>query len=473
MQTEMYKTTKFASQKIRKEFIANFVDELTDSNLSFFLGAGTSIGAGFPSWENLLENIAEKINIDIKKEINYYQIFQYCVNELGSSVVERKVSEKLSRLSHQSEGIESILKLPIDSFWTTNFDQVLERNIEDKYNVKPTIIYKDTDLKKVKKNLSTTNFKVFKLNGHLDDQESWVLTQNDLEEYSHSHQGMLTFFRRELVQNTFFFLGNSFSDTLILTALSEVKKYFGELNQYHYTILERDPKRQDFDYFVKDLELRYGIKTLVVESYDEVPLILNEINDKLRKKQIFFSGSYRNISREEQNFITSLSEQLTTKLLEKDFKICSGMGRRLGDLIAGSSLRWLVENNHLVNKRLILRPDKFYQHGSDGKPNDTTRAMREYAQHDCGVAVFLCGQETDTSKGSEGTYQEFEIAKENGLKIIPIGATGYEARKIWQEIKNNITNYGYLERYIDSLNDEKDPEELTKIILQIIESIQQ
>ncbi len=459
--------------KAKKSFIDNFINQLKLSNLSFFLGAGVSVGAGFPSWEELLRDIANDIGIDLKKETDYYRIFQYCVNELSLSIVEQRVYEQLSKLSYKSEGIESVLKLPIDSFWTTNFDQVLERNIEYKYGVKPIIIYRDTDLTKVKANLNRANFKVFKLNGHLDDKDSWVLTQSNLEKYTDEHSGMLTFFRRELVQNTFFFLGNSFTDTVILSALSEVKKYFGKLNQYHYTILKRDPERQDFDFFIKDLELRYGIKTLVIDCYSEIPIILNEIGDRLRKKQVYFSGSFRNISRKEQNFVTSLTEKLTTMLLKSDFKISSGMGRRLGDLIAGNSLRWLVENNHIVSKSLVLRPDKYYQYGGvNKKPNDTTRQMREYAQHDSGIAVFICGQETENSNGSKGTYQEFEIAKKNNLKIIPIGATGYEAKKIWKEVKNNITQYGYLERYIDELSCETNTDKLVSIIMQIIKDVQ-
>lgn len=184
-------------------------------------------------------------------------------------------------------------------------------------------------------------------------------------------------------------------------------------------------------------------------------------------------GSFRNISKEDYEFVSTLSENIVTRLLDSDFKIVSGMGRRLGDLIAGSSLRWLVEHNHIVNKSLILRPDKYYQFGADGKPNDVTRRMREYAQHDCGVAVFICGQEGDESNGSRGTYQEFELAKKSKLRVIPIGATGYEASKIWREVKNNITQYGYLEKYIDELGNQKNPDKLANIVLQIIKEIQE
>ena len=77
-----------------------------------------------------------------------------------------------------------------------------------------------------------------------------------------------------------------------------------------------------------------------------------------------------------------------------------------------------------------------------------------------------------TADGSEGTYQEFEIAKENNRKIIPIGATGYEAKKIWLEVKNNITQYGYLERYLEQLNNETNPQKLADIVIQIIKDVQ-
>ncbi len=95
--------------KVKKVFIDTFINQLKLSNLSFFLGAGVSVGAGFPSWEELLEDIANDIGIDLKKETDYYRIFQYCVNELSISTVEQRVYEKLSKLSYKSKGIESAL----------------------------------------------------------------------------------------------------------------------------------------------------------------------------------------------------------------------------------------------------------------------------------------------------------------------------------------------------------------------------
>ena len=36
-------------------------------------------------------------------------------------------------------------------------------------------------------------------------------------------------------------------------------------------------------------------------------------------------------------------------------------------------------------------------------------------------------------------WREFEIAKQNNLLLIPVGATGYVAKELWQEIIDNLS----------------------------------
>ena len=51
--------------------------------------------------------------------------------------------------------------------------------------------------------------------------------------------------------------------------------------------------------------------------------------------------------------------------------------------------------------------------------------------------------------------------------IIPIGSTGYMARKIFDEVKENMDNYKYLEKYIDVLEKENDVDKLVQIVTAI------
>ena len=51
--------------------------------------------------------------------------------------------------------------------------------------------------------------------------------------------------------------------------------------------------------------------------------------------------------------------------------------------------------------------------------------------------------------------------------IIPIGSTGYMARKIFDEVKANMDDYKYLEKYIDVLEKENDVDKLVQIVTAI------
>ena len=72
-----------------------------------------------------------------------------------------------------------------------------------------------------------------------------------------------------------------------------------------------------------------------------------------------------------------------------------------------------------------------------------------------------------TTVVANGCFEEFEIAKKHGRIIIPIGSTGYAAKKIWEEIKDDTANYSYLSGYMDLLGEETDIQKLAAIVVEI------
>lgn len=468
----------------KNSFISEFVNELQGSNLSIFLGAGMSFESGLPSWKNLLRKLSNQINIDIDKAQDYYQIAQYCENKLGIAYVRNSITKSLNPRSYSSNMLKSILSLPANNFWTTNFDRVLEKNIEIEFGCHPDIIYRDVDLTKTREMAAKV---VFKMNGHIDDQTSWILTKRDLEGYSHNHQAMLTFLRRELIVNSFLFLGYSFTDTLILTALRDVRRCLGELTptHYHYTILKERDNDPEFPHFVENLEKSYGIKCLVIPkkifSKDlanrelntkmdaERIDVIDAINKRIKMNQVYISGSFRKISREEEEFSSSLAKHITANILKHGYRICNGVGKGIGSRVVGYASEWLLENNQSVDKRIVLRSRSFHNHKGI---NDTTKNYRKYTMRDSGIALFMFGQGKPEVDSSDGVRQEFIVAKETGMKIIPLGVTGYESLKIWNEINDNISSYGYLEKYMKALKTETDAEKLANIVIAIINDVQ-
>ena len=64
--------------------------------------------------------------------------------------------------------------------------------------------------------------------------------------------------------------------------------------------------------------------------------------------------------------------------------------------------------------------------------------------------------------------EEFQIAKDAGKKIIPIGSTGGAAKQIFEEIKEHIKEFPYLETSLEGLEKEVDPDQLVKLVISIV-----
>jgi len=237
----------------------------------------------------------------------------------------------------------------------------------------------------------------------------------------------MTFFKKELVSNTFLFLGYSFKDTLVLSCLSDINACLGESSNYHYTIME-DKKTPIFQRFIEDLEKRYHIRTLLVKSNRDIPEVLKKLNNKIKERKVFISGSFDVLPMDEDVFADQLCAELSHQLLENNYRICSGMGYKLGNYLSGHALKYLLRRNIVETEKLIcLRPVPFYMSGPEKK------SFRQSLIADCNVVIFPFGKSNGLN-GSEGVLEEFEIAQSLNKYIIPIGITGYSSSQIAKKV---------------------------------------
>ena len=75
-----------------------------------------------------------------------------------------------------------------------------------------------------------------------------------------------------------------------------------------------------------------------------------------------------------------------------------------------------------------------------------------------GVTLFFLGNKIDRDTGkfilSDGVRQEYEISKDLGNYLIPVGATGYMSKELWEEQIREINSGSTIyEDYKDLLND--------------------
>lgn len=451
-----------------KDFLNDMTKHILDEKISLFLGAGISCSAGYPTWASLLKECAEEIGIQINNTMNLYLLAQYYANAKGYNELKKIVNENINSFGENSTLVDNLLQFNFKTIWTTNYDTTIEKNLEQR-RILSNAIYDDADLVNINPN---NRVNIYKLNGDINNLKNIVITQSDLEDYMEKHKILLTFLKKELVSNTFLFLGYSFKDTLALSCLSEINQCLGDASNFHYAILPKDNEDPCFEMFVEDLEKRYHVKTLVVNTYDDISLILQKLNFSVCRKKIFISGAFDSITSAEEQFATKLCHDLIFQILDKKFRIISGMGYRLGNFIGGYGLDYLAQKNKTydIERYLLMRPMPVHT------TEDERVVYRTELIQQANISLFMFGQSSRNSSNhfSEGVWEEYQISKKLNKYIIPIGTSGYESKLIWEDVKKHITQYPYLETYIDYLNTEKkDVEKISKVIITILNNISQ
>lgn len=446
-----------------EEFISDFANKLNNDQVSFFLGAGVSSELNLPDWKTLFKDVADKLSLNINDIQDYYQLAQYYCNKYSMADLKRTVTSKLHTIEYNSRTLEQLIKLNFKTIWTTNFDQAIE-NCLFKQRINFVKVYNDKDLPNINPNSQPI---LYKINGDINDLENIILTQKDWENFEYTHPTMLTFLKKELVSNTFLFLGYSFQDKLIKSALSSIRQFVGDTGIYHYVIFEKKSKKE-FEYFIDDLDRNYNVKVVLVDNYSEIPGILEKVFLKSIEKNIFISGRLDDLDSKTEELANKLLKNLSVQLLENNYNLCTGMGRKIGYFVAGPSIQYLLSKNVKdIDKRIQIRPF------DDNLTKDDFYQYRNFLIEKNNIVIFVFGQKfvNGKSQNSEGVLEEFKIAKSMGKKMIPIGGTGFAAQEIWQYIEKNITSYPYLEPYKTILASETDSSIITNTVLDIINSI--
>lgn len=451
----------------KEQFLKQFAQQALDERISLFLGAGGSRDAGYPNWADLFSPFAKELGTPINESVDYYKLAQYYSNIFGPSELRKRINERININNFESPLIEELIDIGFSNVWTTNFDNAVELN----YQKRGTLInkvFRDSDFSNIDIN---RRINIFKMNGDVTNLDGIVATQSDYEGYADSHRVMLMFFKRELISSTFLFVGYSFTDHLVLDCLSEITRYLGYSANNHYTIMKNDPDNPYFKHFVDDLEQRYHIRVLLVDEYKDIPLILSELNEKIRNKRVFISGAFSSFETGIEEYSHSLSRKLSSHLLSNDYRIVNGIGRRFGTHLIGYANEYLAKQGVKdIEKHLIVKP---FVGNEEGAAEEKKRS-REKVIGQCGAAIFVFGENDGNSvNNTSGVLEEFEIACKNHKTIIPISYPGMVSETIWRKVRYNITQYPYLEGKIELLTSEHKPDELAKLIVYILDSVQE
>ncbi|TYA28725.1 SIR2 family protein [Aggregatibacter actinomycetemcomitans] len=428
----------------KKQLIKELVNELSANNLAIFAGAGLSVSAGFVDWKILLRDLADEMNLDIdKEESNLVSLAQYYVNsKCGKrSKINQLILDEFSQSATLTENHKILARLPIDTFWTTNYDSMIETALKEAGKV--------VDVKHCVEQLPISIHKrdvvVYKMHGNASLPNQTVLIKDDYEKFHLTRNDFFNALRGDLLTKRFLFLGFSFSDPNIDYILSRIRASYSENQKEHFCILRKVQKNEnepqdEFEYrqrkqqfFISDLE-RVGISALLIDDYSEITEILMEIEQAQKRKTIFISGAAENYSPYSQQEVEQFVSSLSQEILKLGYRIVTGFGLGIGSSVISGAIKHLTEQNLKIDEDyLIIRP---FPQNKEGK--ELWSAWREDMISYAGISIFLFGNKLQNGNLilSNGMQEEFDISKRNGNVLIPVAATGYMAKQLWDNEMN-------------------------------------
>lgn len=429
----------------RQRVVSELLKDLSEDNLAIFAGAGLSAPAGFVSWPELLRPIAEELELEIEKEADLVAVAQYHCNAnlANRGRLNQLLINELSEQAKTTENHKILSRLPISTFWTTNYDKLLENSLSAAGKI-PDVKHRIKQLSFTKRGRDAV---VYKMHGDIDHPDEAILTKDDYESYHVKMQPFITALSGDLVSKTFLFLGFSFSDPNLDYILSRVRVAYSTDQRQHYCIqrlvmAEPDESPADTDYrkrkqelFIQDL-LRFGIKTILVSDYSEITDLLHALESAHRRKSVFVSGAAHEYGRWKKDEAETFIYQLAKDLSASQLRIVSGFGLGVGSsVITGVLENVYMGGERLDSEQLILRPFPQSEVGQRALAdvwNDYRDDMISYA----GIAIFLFGNKLKDNEVvvSDGLIKEFDIAREQGLVVLPIGATGYASSILYEKL---------------------------------------
>ncbi|RVU62977.1 hypothetical protein BM74_17590 [Bacillus thuringiensis] len=416
------------NKREKKNFVNSYVRALNNGRAAIFAGAGVSIPSGGISWSDLLREEAESIGLDISKENDLISVAQYIYNESGTKqTITSLLKNKIAREGKINKNHEIIRSLPIRKIWTTNYDDFLEKAYLDANKV--------IDVKKSIEDIATeidfSETTIYKMHGDIGIPSSTVLLKDDYEIYDKKNELFTKTLQTDLLSNTFLFIGFSFDDPNLESILSKVRIMLEGNPRRHYCLLKKISKNDpEFDNFLG----KTG-------------------NDALKQADKF-------------------CEKLGEALFTEGFEISSGFGLGVGrNVVTGVLIQESLLNHTRVGSQLVIRPFPTQQTIPE------KRVYREKILSECGVTICVFGNKKISGgnelQDSPGVEEEAEIAGELGQLVLPIGSTGYVAKKVWEEQLGKITttfseNPKILESYNNLNNPNQSIDQLIDDILIIL-----
>lgn len=459
--------------------LESLLQALKENRLVLFIGSGFSKECGFPDWKNLAKPIAKELNYPLDDNTDYSLVFQYYQDKYDNcNKLNALLKNTFSIAPKHLENHNLLAALPVAEIWTTNYDTSIERHFEDCgriIDVKRNI--HDLTIKASKADCS-----LYKMHGDVSVSTECVLTKDDYENYFHTHEPFTNVLKHTLMEKTVLFIGYSLNDPDLQTILSSIRRYYDKDFSTHYWITKIETeadKRIKQELFIKNLK-NYGIEAIEIDDFSEITKLLKDLNFGIKRNNIFISGASAEADEAKIKVRNDFIRSLSSELIKRNYTIFNGFGLGVGSSVIEGAYSELYSGNLYKNSRERIKLYPFYQQNVDtdkSKRDAFKTVYRKEMLKQVGVAIFIYGTKLESGKivNSSGMEEEFTIAKENKIRLIPVCSTGGMAEKLWKRVNAALDSFGYttdelkdLFYKLKALKPEDKKDELIEVIFSII-----
>lgn len=274
--------------------IKNIQEAQQKGKLIIFVGAGVSQNSNLPSWNDLVNQLAQDLGIEkkiipeeleetlteeqveiLKKHKIHYntdeclKIPQYYFNEFGEKEYNNKLHNIFSNKLEPNPINYLIVELDPKHIITTNYDDLLEKTAESIAKTPYSKVSCDRDLA-----IAPNNNLIIKMHGELD---KIVLKERDYDTYSNNFKLIETFVKGLIATNTILFVGFSAEDANVRKLFQWIHDILGNSCQPAYLLNTDEYKKGNKSKEEKRVKFEY-LKEMGIFSlyYDEIQDDINQ-----------------------------------------------------------------------------------------------------------------------------------------------------------------------------------------------------
>jgi len=416
------------------EVIELFARAVRQHTATIFLGAGTSMGAKYPSWDELIGQILTDSGVPATVT-NAPLAAEYAAHQLSRPHFEDRLLAELNKVSpiDVPPVVRMLGQLPVSEYWTTNYDNLIELALADS---RVERVVRDADYAAL--NDASATKRITKMHGSLSHsdagkarwEESPIITRGDFERYEYEHPLIWAQLKAQFLTNSFLFLGFSFDDPNIEVLLRLSRSLPPGLQRRQHFATMRKPiaadSQREFELRIQDLE-RSGINVATVDEYEDIDKLVEDILRRSKKPNVFISGSgLDDTSR-------ALAEQIGYALGQIDDIVMSSLAGEAGVSASFGLFKTLEGKGSYSPERIKFYFRKsvtrnasadFDRIGSSLYTNLAVEEMRSQVLDQCTALVSIGGG--DRSKA------EVDAALERGIPVIPVASVAGTSRTLWE-----------------------------------------